>query len=205
VPLYFGDSAVFEERWGWQNGLPVPQPARSTAELESWLATGQEPNGTEAPADWHMAAASVTARQGGVEPLRLVVLPRTASLVMASVLVFLGGLLLSRLRARDVWVILLLGMMAAAALGFAWPQPAWQFLALALPGLVPLALVLGLQRYLQWRYRWRLAHMPAFSRNVTSTMVRSGSSLRPQAPVNRETSTIDSPAVQSEPWAPSST
>jgi hypothetical protein len=208
TPLSFSDTAVLEERWGWRHLFPSPQAARSVAELEAWFLNGQEP-ANESSANWQMGDAAVAARQDGLNILPLYVLPQTAMLVAASVVVFLTGLFLSRLRRREEMLVLL-GIAAVAALGSsARPQPAGQLVAAALPGLVLLAVVLGSQRYLQWHYRWRLEHMPAFSRSTNSSLARTGSSLRPPLasapvpPIHRETSTIDAPA-HPEPWAPSS-
>jgi hypothetical protein len=208
TPLSFSNTTVLEERWGWRHLFPSPQAARSVAELEAWFLNGQEP-ASEGSANWQMGEAAVAAREEGLHPLSLYLLPRTAMLIAASVVAFLTGLFLSRLRRRDA-TLALLGIGAVAALGTsAWPQPAGQLFAAALPGLVLLAIVLGSQRYLQWHYRWRLDHMPAFSRSTNSSLARTGSSLRsplasaPVPPIHRETSTIDAPA-HPEPWASSS-
>ena len=209
IPLLFSGTAVLEERWGWRHLFPSPQTARSVGELEAWFLNGQE-SASEESANWQMSDTTVAARQDGLNILPLYLVPRTPLLVVVSVAAFLIGLFVSRLWRRDA-VLVLLGIAGVAALGAsAWPQPAGQILAAMLPGLAVLAIVLGSQRYLQWHYRWRLEHMPAFSRSTSSSLARTGSSLRPPLtappsvpPVHRETSTIDAPA-HPEPWAPSS-
>jgi hypothetical protein len=208
TPLSFSDTAVLEERWGWRHLFPAPQASRSVSELEAWFLNGQEP-ASEGVANWQMGETAIAARQEGPSTLSLYVLPRTALLVAASVAAFLAGLFVSRLRRRDA-ILVLLGVAAVAALfGSVWPQPAGQLLAAALPGLALLGIVVGSQRYLQWHYRWRLEHMPAFSRSTSSSLARTGSAVRPKLsstpvpPIHRQTSTIDAPA-HPEPWAPSS-
>jgi len=195
APLSVGD-AEFEERWAFRNGLVHPVPAYSTAELEKWLLQNQEPEESKTPrlfkwnaaSNWEMSDAGVTALQSGLGTLRIVAIPRMLWLFAVSLLVLLGGLLLSRVPRRSAGV-LVAGISAAVLVaGVIWPQPTGQALAAAIPGLLIVVLVLVLQRFLHWRYRRRLARMPGFTRvHMGSSLVR----------VNGKTSTREAQRAES--------
>lgn len=190
VPLSLG-AGTFEERWTVRNGIAQPVAAHSTADLEKWIASGREPDGSETLAGWEMADAGVTARQGHLAPLRIAVAPRPLFFAAISLLVLAFGLTLSRLPKRAVGVFLSLMAAGAVVVGVLWPQPAGQVLSAAQPGVVLLVAILSVQRFLQWRYRRRLTRMPGFTRmQVESTRTRSNGQRIP-----RETSTVDSPAA----------
>ena len=95
VPLAAGD-AVVDEQWGVQNLLAHPSGAYSTSELEKWIVSGQDLERHEdANKDWDMSGAWITARQTGLSPLRLMMVPQLVWLMAVSLTVLLAGLLLS--------------------------------------------------------------------------------------------------------------
>jgi hypothetical protein len=188
TPLSLGDSA-FEERWVIHHGLAQPAPAFGTADLEKWIANGEEPGGSSLRG-WEMADAGVTARQASLAPLRVVVVPRMIWLFAVSVMVLTGGLMLSRMPRRAVGVLLALLTVLGVIVGFMWPQPAGQVAAAAEPGLLILVLVLCFQHYLHWRYRRRLARMPGFSRTQSESALARNNGRR-----SAQTSTVDVPAA----------
>ena len=193
VPLSFGATS-FEERWSVRNGLPNPVAARGTSELDQWITAGIEPDVGNDPG-WELDELSITARQGNFEPLRVVVVPHTAWLLVVSFVVLMVGFLLSRCARRTVGLILTLFAAVGVVLGFSWPQPTGHVLSAGIPGVGLLMLILAVQRVIVWRYRRRLARLPGFTQAVGSSMIRSGS----KRPIVREASTIDSPVEQ--PWA----
>jgi hypothetical protein len=193
VALSLG-GASFEERWSMRNGLPMPVAARNTSELDQWITAGIEPDERK-EANWDFGEPGITARQGNWDPLRVVVVPHTALLLFASLLVLACGLGLARCPQRTVGVILALLAALGVGVGFTWPQLTGQILAAGIPGFVLLLTVLGVQRFVMWRYHRKLARLPGFRQDVGSSMVRSSS----KRPVTREASTIDSPIE--EPWA----
>ncbi len=185
-PLSLGEP-VFEERWTFRNGLAQVLPAFAAGEMEKWIAYGQEPDGSETTPAWVMADVGVTARQSALAPVRFIVAPRVALLCAVSLAALLAGLLLWRLPKRTVGVLAVFLGAAAVVVGFLWPQPAGHILAAALPGLALLAIVVGAQRFLDWRYRRRLARMPGFSRVRTESVLLRTNGKRS----SRETSTVD--------------
>ena len=192
TPLCLSESTIFEERWTLQNGLPVAVAARRTTELEAWLVSGIETPPSEL--SWEMNEGGLTFRQASLESVRLLGVPRLMWLISISAMVLLGGLLLSRLSRGLVWLLAAMLGMGGLVLFFLWPQLIRQALAASLPGVGVVFFVVMVQRYLQWRYRWRLANMPNFRRPVPeSSLVRSGSSPRPAIALNRDPSTIDNP------------
>jgi hypothetical protein len=190
VPLSLGGSA-FEERWTVRGGIAQPLPAYTSLDLETWITSGREPDGSETPAGWEMANAGITARQNSLMPIRTAVVPRPVFIATVSLVVLAFGLLIARLPRRAVGVLLSLLTAGAVVTGFIWPQPSGQVLSAAQPGLALLALILGMQRLLQWRYRRRLTRMPGFARAHSESALARSNGKR----VIRETSTVDSPGV----------
>ena len=191
VPLSLGGGIFEEARWTVRSGIAQPLPAYTTLDLETWITSGREPDGSETSAGWEMANAGITARQNSLMPMRTAAVPRPAFIATVSLFVLAAGLLLARLPRRAVGVLLSLLTAGAVVTGFIWPQPSGQILSAAQPGLVLLALILSMQRLLQWRYRRRLTRMPGFARaHAESALARSNGKR-----VTRETSTVDSPGV----------
>jgi hypothetical protein len=97
--------------------------------------------------------------------------------------------------ARTVfWVVMAVLGLAIVVVGVAWPSVLPAFVYGSQPGLLVLALVLGVQWFLHRRYRRQVVFMPGFTRlKAGSSLVRTGSSHRPRA----EPSTIDAPQTGS--------
>ena len=188
VPLSIGD-AVFEERWTVRNGFFRPIAAHATGDLDKWISTGQEPDGSEVRAGWEMADTGVTAHQPSLAPLRIVAVPWILWQLAVSLSALVVGLILSRMPKRTVGVLLALMTAGMVMLGLLWPQPIGQVLAAAQPGLAILAIVLGLQRFFQWRYRRHLARMPGFTRIHAESALSRSNGIRP----SREMSAINPP------------
>ncbi len=189
IPLLLGD-AVCEDRWTIRDAYAQPVPAYGTQDLDQWIADGQESKG-DGSSGWEMSGAGLTVRPAGLAPLVIMVIPRAAWFMAISLIVLIGGLLVSRLPRRAAGILLApLGAGAVIAF-FIWPQPAGQALMAAQPGLAILALVLALQRFVQWRYRRRLARMPGFSRIHTESALARSNGKRSV----RETSAVDTPAA----------
>jgi len=188
TPLSLGD-AIFDERWTIRNGFALPVAAYATSDLDQWILNGLEPEGRERTTGWEFTEGSVTAHQNLLEPLRIVAVPRTLWLLAISLLVLAGGLILSRLTKQTVGM--LVGLLAIVLIIdlLLWPQPVSRVLSAAQPGLAILGLILGMQRFLQWRYRRRLARMPGFSRVHAESALARSNGKRPA----REKSTVDMP------------
>jgi hypothetical protein len=189
LPLCFNDSAIFEERWSLRNGLPTTVPSRSIAELDRWFMGGIEPSSEML--HWEGPESGCTFRQATLEPVRFWIVPRGLWIIFTSLVVLLIGLILSRLPQPVLWISCTVLAIVVVIISFLWSQFALQTFATSLPGLGSVLLIVGLQRYLQWRYHWRLHHMGSFRLTPSeSSLVRIGSNQRP--PI-RETSTVDSP------------
>jgi hypothetical protein len=185
--LSFGDQTL-EERWNFRGGLLRTAAAHGTAELEKWLAEGQEPVGSPAK-DWEMADANVTLEGPGLVPLQVVAVPVLLWIFAVSLVVLFAGLLIARLPRRAIGASLAMVSAVVVIAGFLWPQPAGQALAAAEPGLLLLIVILTLRRFVEWRYRRRLARMPGFSRvHAESSLARANGKRVAQ------TSTVDGPA-----------
>jgi hypothetical protein len=187
APLALGDG-VFEERWVIHNGMARPIAAHATRDLEKWIAEGAEPGGFAG--GWDLADSSVIAQQRSLAPIRLLVIPRTVLLFAVSLMVLAVGIALTRMPRRAVGLLLTLFAAGAVIVGFVWPQPASQVLAAAQPGLMILVLVLVLQRLLHWRYRRKMARLPAFSRVQAESSVSRNNGQR-----SSPTSTTDLPVA----------
>jgi len=183
-----GMSATTEDRWSFRNGLVQPQPAYGANDLERWITRGQEPTVGDT---WEMPHAGLTMRTGDLQPVRLLLIPRTLWIITISLIVIAAGLILSRLNVRQAGILLSLAVAGMVVAATAYPQPFGQLFVAMQPGLAILLAVLMLYRMVQWQYRRRLARMPGFTRvHAESALVRSNT----KRPV-RETSTVDSPAA----------
>ena len=133
-----------------RNGLPMPVAARSTGELDQWIASGIEPEeGNEH--GWDFGEPGITARQGNWDALRVIVVPQTALILVVSLLVLAVGLGLSRCVQRTVGVILALLAALGVVIGFTWTQLTGQLLSAGIPGILVLLTILGIQRFVVWR------------------------------------------------------
>jgi hypothetical protein len=127
-----------------------------------------------------------------LQPIQLTHVPQQAWLLICSLgLIGLGlGLYLLTLPRQVFWPFLaLLGLVAALA-GILWPGILAAVLYGCQPGILVLAVVLGIQWVLHQRYRRQIVFMPGFTRLKSgSSLIRSGSRNRPRG----EPSTVDEP------------
>jgi hypothetical protein len=187
VPFDLAGSASFEQRLTWQRGLFAPQPARTTAALQRWFYAGGHPPGSEPD-----VGATLVGRHG-LEPLRLLVVPRPLALLAGSLAVLALGLLATALGRMWGATVTLVALAAGLLAAVARPQAMAEALAVCQPGLVVLFAVLVVQGYLQRRYRRRVVFMPGFTRQPApgSSLVHNGNGSRSR----REPSTVDAPPV----------
>jgi hypothetical protein len=105
------------------------------------------------------------------------------------VLVLGLALFFAPLRRGTFWMVLATLSLAVLILLLQWPRPVILLGINGTPGLVVLALALGVYWVLQRHYRRQVVFMPGFSRLVPgSSIVRGGSRQR-----RREPSTVDAP------------
>jgi hypothetical protein len=191
LPVYLGDTADFEQRWGWQRGLLAPQPAWSAGALQQWFFADARPASGEAdPADGLETA--LVAWQSAAEPLRFVVVPRSLALLAGSLAVLALGLAAARWTGPRLLVGGAVALAAAAVwLGVTHPQPLAGVLYAVQPGAAVLAVVLGIRWLLQRRYRRQVLFLPSFTRQPGpgSSLTRGNG-----ARARREPTTIDAPA-----------
>jgi hypothetical protein len=188
VPLEFTGRMASEVRWTWRSAGLVPIPAYTTAELDRWLATGEEPGAEPPPSGEPM----LVARQASLAPLRLAVVPTNVWRLGCSLAVVLLGLGLAYAWTWRWGGWLAVGSATAGVIvvTFLWPQPAVQFVGAMQPGLLVLAVGLGFMAAVSSWGWWRTGRaMRGFSRSPM------GSSLiRPASPARRrEPSTVDAP------------
>jgi len=173
--------ATAQLRWRWQGGLIGPAAIGSTDELEHWLRTGDEPRGGD-----DSSGEIVTARQATPAVLVVHRVPRIGFTIACSVVVFVLGLLLTRLPAA------LLGAAVALVVGLAgiavslWPQPAAEVAAACEPGLLAVVLAVLVQLSVRWYYRHRVTHLPGFTLSLpepsaTSVPIKGPSTARNRA------------------------
>ncbi|MGL4420453.1 MAG: hypothetical protein ACRCZF_07305, partial [Gemmataceae bacterium] len=152
-------------RWGWQNGFYSPGTNTTPADLDAFLAgtSDLEPE-TEA---WPMPTPQLVGRQPNLAPtsLTLILLPRTGTLVGASIAVFLIGIGIARLRPILVGpAIALVGLLLIVGL-ILEPQIVGQLTAVAAPGLFLLLLALIVMMLIR-TLEARRAAPPAFARRM---------------------------------------
>ena len=168
VPLVPDPGFVPEARWQWRGWMFAPAPAASPDDLDGWLAGGADPGGADEPAAWAPPRGEVVAgRLPAAARLRVVRVPRVVCVIGCSVLVFVAGIVVSRLRPRLLGPAVAALGAAAAAAAVTFPQPAGQVAAAAQPGVVVLALAFAAQAARRWYHRRRLTHLPTFARGST--------------------------------------
>ncbi len=180
VPLVVGGPLLVEQRWSWRGGLPGPVAAVSSADLDRWFAGGVSP--VEAD-PWDVPTDDgVTGRQTTAAAVRILRVPRVPFVLGCSLAALVLGLAISRLRPRLVGPTIALGGVLMATAAVLAPQPAAQVVAASVPGLLTLAVAIGLGAGLRWLARRRITHLPTFRREVVpppvATVGSSGSSPR---------------------------
>lgn len=193
TPLTAGSNVAFEQRWSLRGWLLAPGPAATAADLERWLTSQDAP--VAEPVD-RGGTVSLVCWQSTLQPLRLTQVPQQWWLLGCSLAVVVVGLSLYYLplgRGAFWGAIATLGV-AVVVVGILWPSVMPAFVYGAQPGVLVLALVLGVQWFLHRRYRRQVVFMPGFTRlKAGSSLVRTGSSHRPRT----EPSTIDAPQTGS--------
>jgi hypothetical protein len=182
------ERTLLEQRWGLRRFLPAPIPARSGRELEEWFRGSSD--GID---DQAMTDPSVVARQGSLQPIGLIPIPRMLLYLICSlaVLAMGGALAIIRHRRWLFWLVLMLLLICISAGALLWPQATMVALAGTPPGLFVLALSLAVMSWQARRYRRRVVFLPSFTRTKPpSTMSRPASSQR-----RRQPSTVDVPPV----------
>lgn len=173
-------------RWGFQGWLFGPEPSVTSAELEAWLL------GKDATEPAAALPVSLAFSRTGQDNALLLHASRPMWLLLCSGLVLGVGLVLglaplSRTVFRLALVVLGLGLLAV---GLVWRGWVPALVMGAQPGLVVLALLLGIQWLLQERYRRQLVFMPGFARaKANSSLLRASANQN-----RREASTIDAPS-----------
>ncbi|MCI0682494.1 MAG: hypothetical protein L0Y71_10340 [Gemmataceae bacterium] len=182
VAVVAGTGAVLDYRWALQGWLLAPEASVTSGDLEAWL-TGRE--------DGEATPVGMSYWRPGLTVQRLFHLPRPWWLLACSGLVLAVGLAmyLVPLGRALLWLLgaaLCVGVVGAALL---WPALLPAVLYGAEPGLAVLTVLLGLQWFMQERYRRQIVVMPGFARLPTGSSVTRPGPARP-----REPSTIDAPA-----------
>jgi hypothetical protein len=178
--------------WGRRGWLLGPHNATSAADLDRWLLGADDaarPGGDGQPE----GLPSFVSRAVEPAPLRVVYVSDRLWLLVCSVTVVAVGLGLYFLPlGRGVVVVALAVLMLAVALaGVLWPAVLGAVLYGCEPGLIVVAMVLGVQWLVHKRYRNRLVFMPGFARvKPGSSLTRTMGSGRPRG----EPSTTDAPA-----------
>ncbi|MFN4259828.1 MAG: hypothetical protein ACK4RK_11055 [Gemmataceae bacterium] len=176
-----GRGTTVEQQWGLRGWLPAPRASASHDDLERWFSgsTAGNPN-----------RPSLVCWQTTLQPLSIMHVPQQVWLLLCSLVVLTVGLLLyyAPLSRAQFWCILAVLGLTGITLGVWWPS----FLPLIVygsqPGILILALVLGIQWMLQQRYRRQLIFMPGFSRVRSGSSVTRGSS---KVRIRGEPSTVD--------------
>jgi hypothetical protein len=185
-----------EQKWAWRGRLLGPRPAVSPADLARWFG-GPEGAAGESPDEPNLVCWQSSARV-----LRVTHLPTQVWLLLCSLAFIVLGLALfwAPVPRGVFWSFLVLVGLVCALGSVVEPQLAAAVAFGCEPGLVVLALVLGVQWVLQRRYRRQVVFMPGFTRLKTgSSLLRGGKANRPRG----EPSTIDAPTPEKEE-APSS-
>jgi hypothetical protein len=167
VPLHLGRNLRPEIRWALHNGLLAPTAGASTAELDRWIAGEANTNFAAPP----LVGDALTGCQISDDPVVLYRVPRLGWVAACSLAALVAGLVLSRLRASLLGPVLGVVGVAAAAVVAVWPQPAAWAVAAAEPGLVALAVILAATASLRGYYRWRVTHLPGFTRTAPAVVV----------------------------------
>jgi hypothetical protein len=203
LPVYQEDASPADRQWSWRGWLLATRPPETRDDLERWFSgpAGSLNGGSGSAAgkeEW--AHPAVVAWRTDLEPLCLVHAPQEAWLLVCSLLLLAVGLALQFLPLRHgvIWMVLVVFGVAAAAAGLFWPGVLPAILYGCEPGLVALAVVIGLQWLLHQRYRRQVVFLPGFKRVKSgSSLVRNGGVNRPRA----EPSTVDAvPPLPSSQW-----
>lgn len=187
-------AATPEQRWGLRGGLPALRPAATAADLERWFHGGVDAAtvGPEADPDVSLRPPELVAGQANLGALPVTHVAQQTWLLFCSLLLVAVGLTLYfvPLPRLVFWPVLAALGLAFVVSGLVWPRVLATILYGALPGVVVLVLVIGVQWLLQRRQRQQVVFMPAFSRLGPGSSIIRGSSSGPR---RHEPSTVDAP------------
>ena len=157
APLVLGGGRA-EQRWVARTGMLVPAAA-SEESLERWFRTDSGPD------DGGDRLEVAVVRTAGAGPIRVVAVPRLWLVTIASAVVLVVGLVVSRLPfGMSGPAVAVLGG-TAAVLAVLFPQPAGQVAGAAEPGAAVLVLALVGLAVAKRYYRRRVTHLPGFARS----------------------------------------
>jgi hypothetical protein len=166
--------------------------------LDRWI-TG-DANAAAPP----LVGDALTGCQISDDPVVLYRVPRLGWVAACSLAALVAGLVLSRLRASLLGPVLGVVGVAAAVLVAVWPQPAAWAVAAAEPGLVALAVILAATASLRGYYRWRVTHLPGFTRTAPAVVVNGTPSAVPSgARASGSGSAVALEAAANPPLSPS--
>lgn len=187
VALCPGSRATVEQRLGLRNNLLAPRPALSAADLERWFhAEGDESN---------LPHAELVCSQAHLGTLHLWHFPQQGWLLICSLSFLAVGLALyfAALPRPLFWGLLVVVGLGVLAVDLVWPGILMSVLYGCEPGVIVLLVVVGVQWFLQRRYRRQVVFMPGFSRRPAgSSIVRNGSKSGSHR-LRGEPSTVDVP------------
>ena len=156
-----------EYQWGLQGWLLGPEPAVTSADLESWL-TGRDAKDSPAP-------VSLIFAQAGSENVKLLHLSRQLWLLLCSGALLALGLTLNVLPlSRSAFWLVMIGLgIAVLSIGLLWPEWVPLLVYGCQPGAAVLVVLLGIQWMLRESYRRSLVFMPGFTRlKANSSLIR---------------------------------
>ncbi|HLW66950.1 MAG TPA: hypothetical protein VKS79_16665 [Gemmataceae bacterium] len=187
VLLLDGSPLQTECIWSFRRVLPERRPAFSTAQLETWLRTGADPQALD---EGSSQGTTLEARSSNLNSFGLARIPRVVWLLGCSIIVLLLGLFMALLgrMPRWFWAALVSALVAAGAWVLLATESALTFLAAAPPGWLVLALALTLLWWLRRRYQRKVVFLPGFARSEpNSALARPvGSNHRQREPSTAE-------------------
>jgi hypothetical protein len=172
VPLLTALDFYPDVRWSWQGRWPTPASAMNNNELEQWLIGTAEADRSDGP-----VVEGLLGRQSQLQPVQLLLVPRTWWVAANSFVSFLLLIGLSRLR-RKILSVALIGFPLVIVFGlFVVPQQTSWFLLGTGLGIISASLLLTFEWLLQWYYLRRITHLPGFRRVATTEESQTGTSL----------------------------
>jgi hypothetical protein len=193
LPLDADSGFRAEQDWKLRGWLLGPRPSANGADAEGWSVGADTSVMPATPEGDATGALAMVGWQTSPGPLRLTYAPQQGWLLACSLTVLVLGLAAGLMKwPRGIgWMLAVGAALAVAALGLFRPQLLAVLLYGMEPGLLVLALVLGMQWLLHQRYRRQVVFLPGFQRGKQgSSIQRVGSSNRPRG----EPTTVDAPS-----------
>lgn len=155
-------------RWLWSGSRLVPAAAMTQDETLQWVREGagaEIPAGTN-PITQREDLSTITGQTPGDSRLVVARVPWVVWALACSVVVFIAGILISRLRPAYLGPCLAVLAIALAIIAVTYPHVAVQAVAGAQFGAMALFVVLGAHALRRWYYRRTLTHLPTFTRHA---------------------------------------